>query len=123
MPKHERNPLTSAEVGEPVPGKDTLDGHDDIGAIQCNSPKECLWTGFHVLVQQNLPSLVQDADIHATGMQIDAAVKLVWLGVESHEVSSSLGGYLPSASIPRRYAEEGTSISIKRVQATAYSRA
>jgi hypothetical protein len=33
-------------------------------------------------------------------MQIDAAVKLVWLGVEAHEVSSSLGGYLPSASSP-----------------------
>src|SRR5882724_6549649 len=43
--------------------------------------------------------------------------------VEAHEVSSFLRllSRLPSASIPRRYAEEGASISIKRVQATGNS--
>jgi hypothetical protein len=53
-------------------------------------------------------------------MQIEAAVKLVLLGIESQEVSSSLGCQLSSASIPRRYAEEGASISIKGVQTTGY---
>ena len=45
--------------------------------------------GLHIAVQQDLAILVQDADVHAAGMQIDATVKLVLLGVESHEVSSS----------------------------------
>jgi hypothetical protein len=45
----------------------------------------------------------------------------VLLGVESHEVSSSSVGCLPNASIPRRYAEEGASISINALQLTAYS--
>jgi hypothetical protein len=55
-------------------------------------------------------------------MQIDAAIRVVLFGVEVHEVSSS-----PSCvtcaqiSIPRWYAEEGASISINRLQATANS--
>ena len=38
---------------------------------------------------QDLPILVQDAEVHGAGMQVDATVKLVLLGVESPEVSSS----------------------------------
>jgi hypothetical protein len=34
--------------------------------------------------------MVQDADRHGAGMQVDAAVILVLFGVESPEVSSSL---------------------------------
>jgi hypothetical protein len=45
----------------------------------------------------------------------------VLLGLESHEASSSSLGCVPNASIPRRYAEEGASISINRLQATANS--
>ena len=48
--------------------------------------------------------------------QIDATIKLVLLGVESHEVSSSSFDCLPNASIPRWYAEEGASISINRTE-------
>jgi hypothetical protein len=55
-------------------------------------------------------------------VQVDATVELVLFGVESHEVSSSLGRLrcLPNASLPRRYAEEGASISINALQLTAY---
>ena len=45
--------------------------------------------GWHVPVHQNLPSLVQDAEVHGAGVQVDATIKLVLLGVESPEVSSS----------------------------------
>jgi hypothetical protein len=89
VPEHKRHLLTRAEVSEPGPGQETLDGHDDLGAIRQTRPEECLWTGLHVLMAQDLPSLIQDADIQAAGMQVDAAIQLVWLGVESPEVSSS----------------------------------
>ena len=61
-------------------------------------------------------------DVHGTGMQVDTAGKWVWRGVKSH------GGLLllrdhcfPMFSIPRWFAGEGASISIKGVQATANS--
>jgi hypothetical protein len=41
-----------------------------------------------VAVPQEVPLLVHETDIHAPGMQVDAAVKWVLLGVEAHEVSS-----------------------------------
>jgi hypothetical protein len=40
-------------------------------------------------VLKDLSILVQDAQIYASGMQIDATIKLVLLRVESPEVSSS----------------------------------
>jgi hypothetical protein len=40
-------------------------------------------------VQQDLSVLIQDAEVHAAGVQVDPTVKLVLLGVESHQVSSS----------------------------------
>jgi len=67
VPEHERSLLTSAEVSEPVPGQHTLDGHDDIGAIWRNRPEECRWTGLRVLVEQDLLSLIQDADSPCCG--------------------------------------------------------
>jgi hypothetical protein len=33
--------------------------------------------------------VVENTDVHGAGMQVDAAVKLMLLGVEAHEVSSS----------------------------------
>jgi hypothetical protein len=42
-------------------------------------------------VHQDLTSVAQDADVHGTGMQVDTAVKLVWVGVEAPAVSSVLG--------------------------------
>jgi hypothetical protein len=40
----------------------------------------------------NVTILVQEAKVQAPGVQVDATIKLVLLGVESHEVSSSVGG-------------------------------
>ena len=54
-------------------------------------------------------------------MQVDAAVKWMLLGVEAPAVSSSGACLFPRLSLPQWEAEEGASISIKRVQATANS--
>jgi hypothetical protein len=59
-------------------------------------------------MHHDLPVMVQNIDVHGAGMQVDAAVKLMLLGVEAQEVSPSC--------IPLWYAEERTSISINRLQ-------
>jgi hypothetical protein len=89
VPEHARNPLLSAEVRAPVPGKATRDGHAASGALRCHRPEACLWTGLHVLMAQDLPSRIQDADRHAAGLQSDAARRVVRLGVQSPAVASS----------------------------------
>ena len=89
MAEDKGNAFLGTEVGEPVPGEDTFDGDDQIVPIGRNGLEKRFWAGFHVPVQQDLAVLVQDTDVHGAGMQVDAAVKLVLFGVESHEVSSS----------------------------------
>jgi hypothetical protein len=56
-------------------------------------------------------------------MQVNAAVKLVLVGVKSHEVSSFLRNqlFIPTASIPLGYAAGEASYIIKGMQATPYS--
>jgi hypothetical protein len=64
--------------------------------------------------------VAQDADVHRAGVQVDTTVKWVLLGVESHEVSSSLvSGSFPNASIPLGYAEGEASIIINVLQGDA----
>ena len=72
-----------------VPGEDAFDGDDEIIAIGCNGLEERVWVGLQMAVQDDLPLLVQDADVHGPSVQVDATVKLVRRGVESPEVSSS----------------------------------
>ena len=40
-------------------------------------------SGLHIAVQQDLTIVAQNADVHGTGMQVDPAVKLMLIGVES----------------------------------------
>jgi hypothetical protein len=55
-------------------------------------------------------------------VQVDATVKWVWVGVESHEVSSSfVSGFFPKVSIPPGYAAGEASIIINRLQPTPSS--
>jgi hypothetical protein len=44
--------------------------------------------GFKVFVKYGVAFLIQDADVHGSGMQIDAAIEFVLLVIESHKVSS-----------------------------------
>jgi hypothetical protein len=68
-------------------------------------------------VQQDCPVPIHNTDVHGPSVQVEATVKRGLLGVESHGVSSSSGGCLPNASIPRWDAEEGASISINALGA------
>jgi hypothetical protein len=68
-------------------------------------------------VEQDVPVVAHNTDVHTAGVQVDATVKGVLGGVEAHEVSSSLvSSFFPKASILLGYAEGEASIIIKRSQ-------
>jgi len=118
MTEDDRDVFLGAPVGEPVAGEHAFDRDDEMRPIGCNSFEKGRWGRLHVAVKQCLTGLVEDADVHGTGMQVDAAVKWVLCVVKSP------GGLLlfrdevlPTLSISRRSAGEGVSISIKGLQA------
>jgi len=80
----EGDPLGAAQVGEPVPGEHALDGNHEIFPVRRDSLEERLRGRPEVAVQQDLARLVEDADVHGAGMEIDAAGVLVLLRVEPH---------------------------------------
>jgi hypothetical protein len=72
-----------------VPGEPALDRDDQIIAIGRQDRKKGIWAGLQMAVYDDLPALVQDADVHGPSVPVDAAVTWVRRGVESPEVSSS----------------------------------
>jgi hypothetical protein len=84
MSQDEGNTFVSTEIGEPLPGEDTFNGHHEPLPIGGNGLEKRFGSGFHIAVQHDFPIVAQDADIHASGMQVDCAVKRVLMGVESH---------------------------------------
>ncbi len=72
-----------------VPGAQAFDGDDPVGPIGGHVPEKRLRAGLHVPMPHDLAVLVEDADVHGAGMQIDATGKCRWPGVEAPEVSSA----------------------------------
>ena len=85
MAQDKRDILLIAEISDPVPGEDAFDGYDNIFPEWSNSLQEDIGIGLDVSVQDDLALLVEDAEVHSPGMQIDTAVKFVLLGVKSHK--------------------------------------
>jgi hypothetical protein len=90
MAEDKRDILLGTQIGEPVPGKNTLHRDNHILPIGCHGLEKRLWASFHVPVQQELALLREDAHIHGAGMQVDATVCFGLFRVKAHEVSSSL---------------------------------
>jgi hypothetical protein len=90
--------LATAEVGEPVPGEDALDGDDEAFTVRAHDLEEVFGRGGDVLVDEDPPLAVEDADEHRSGVKVDAAVEGVALGVKSHR-GLLLSGWLPPPSI------------------------
>jgi hypothetical protein len=82
-------PRVSTEISQPVPGEDTFHTDNEVLPLGSDSPEKRFGSRLHMLVQDDLPIPIQDAEIHGPGMQVDATITQVRLGVESHEVSSS----------------------------------
>jgi hypothetical protein len=89
VPQDASNPLLGAEIGAPIPGEQTLDGHAEPLAVWSNGLEKRLRGGLHMAGQQDFAIMAQAADLHRAGRQVDTPVNGVWLGVESHAVSAS----------------------------------
>jgi len=86
-----RDVVFGAEVGQPVPGEDAFDTDDDIVSKRFDGFEERLGAGRHVSVQDDLSFAVLDAEVHRSGVQVDAAIVLVTVCEESHWGSSFWG--------------------------------
>jgi hypothetical protein len=82
-----------AEVSEPVPGEYALDRDDNVFAVGFDSFKEGIGLSMEVLMKQDVPVLVEDTEIHGSGVKINTAVEFMLVCVESHEASSLVKGY------------------------------
>ena len=121
MPQNAGETFCSTQVSEPIPGKETRDGHYQTVTIRCDGLAERFRSGFPLTVQQHFALVVHDTDGHAPGMQVDTAVKGVLMGVESPVRSPLELVVLPKVSIPSWYAEGEASIIINHLQPTASS--
>jgi len=88
MAQDEGDRLLSAEIGEPIPDEHALDCDDDILPVGLDSPKKGIRRDLTVFVEHGVALLIQDAQVHGSGVQIDSAIKFVLVGVESHMASS-----------------------------------
>jgi hypothetical protein len=84
MAEDKRDAFIGTQVSELVPGEHALDRHDETLPIRGNGFQEGIRVGFHIAMHQNLAALVENADVHAAGMQVDAAVKWVLSSIKSH---------------------------------------
>jgi hypothetical protein len=80
------------QVGEPVPGKHALDGHRHAVAEGRDRFEKDTCIGRIVAVQQRRAGLIEDAQVHASGVQKGAAVKSVRLFVKAHHGLLAMGG-------------------------------
>ena len=87
MAEDERNLVSAAEVGDPVPGEEALDADDNVGAEGSEGIEESLFVGRDLRLTDDVAGLVEDADGEEPGVQVDAAVELVLPVVESHGVT------------------------------------
>src|SRR5579872_2767230 len=78
--------LSLAQVGEPVPGEHALDADDESGAEGCDGAEKALRPAGQVFVEDDESVVVEDADVHGPGVQVDAAVESVGLVVEAHGI-------------------------------------
>jgi hypothetical protein len=84
MTEDEGDVLPSTQVCEPVPTEHTLSTYDDVFSIRLDGFEEGVWLCRQVAVQQDLATLVEDADVHGPGVEIDTAVELMLFRIESH---------------------------------------
>jgi hypothetical protein len=87
--------LAGAQVGQPVPAEQSLDGDDQPVPEGGDGAEEGVGLCGEVLVEDDLAGVVEDAQLHGPGMQVDAAVESVLLVVEAHAWSSLGMGPVP----------------------------
>jgi hypothetical protein len=91
MAKDELDTDAATQIGNPVPGEDTLNGKDRIVAVGLERIGVSLGCGRHITVHTDCSVMIHDADVHGSCVQVDATVELMLFRVESHTASSILG--------------------------------
>lgn len=84
VPEDHRHPCARTEVGQPRPGEEAFDADDESGPLGCHGVEKRFWASRPSPVDKHLALLVQDAEVHGAGMQIDATVQLGLCRRESH---------------------------------------
>ena len=115
MSEDEGDLLLGAEIGEPVTGEDALDADDDLVGVGRDGVEESVRIGVDVPVELDLAVVVDDAELHGTGVQVDAAVVGVAVGEESHW-ASSFGKMVGAIPVYCVVGLEGASMSIRPLE-------
>jgi hypothetical protein len=84
MPQDKGDALGLAEVGDPIPGKEALDADGDVGPEGDQHLEEELLVIRDLLAHDDVAGLVDDTNRQQSGVQVDAAVESMLLGVETH---------------------------------------
>jgi hypothetical protein len=71
-----------------VPGEDALDADDQVLPVGCDRAEEGPRVTADVLIEEDLAGLVEDAEIHGAGVQVNPTVVFVLAGVGSHRFPS-----------------------------------
>ena len=79
--------MRGTKIGYPVPAENAFYADNDIVQIREKQFEQYLWIRIDVFVNHGFPFLVEDANIHFPGMQVDAAVVLMLLVIKFHFAS------------------------------------
>ena len=96
MAQNEVDLLASAQIGQPVPGEDTLGGDDKILPEGLDRSQEGFRAALDVLLEQRFSAAAEDAEIHGSGVKVDATVVRMNLVVESHGPLLTVVGCAPT---------------------------
>jgi hypothetical protein len=77
-----------SRLAHPTP--ETLDRDNQAVTGRGNGFEKRFWSRWHIVMEHEVSGVLSDAEVHASGMQIDTTVKWVLVGGESPEVSSSV---------------------------------
>jgi hypothetical protein len=81
--QNERNLVFGAKIGDPVPGKHVHDADHHIFKEKEDDVEQQFGIGLKILMHSGFALLADDAHVHFSCMQIDAAIKFVTLIIKS----------------------------------------
>jgi hypothetical protein len=84
VPEDQRNSCARPEVGQPIPGEEAFDADDELGPLGCHGVAKRCWASRHMPVDKTRAILVQEAEVHGAGLQLEATVNVGLFRVESH---------------------------------------
>jgi hypothetical protein len=85
--EHEGDRFFLAEIGQPVPGEHALGGDRQTFAIRADERQKPIGPRLDVLVDQHSASLIDEANVHASRVQIDATIEWMLLLIKPHHGS------------------------------------